>query len=189
VAALTRLAHSEKTHRKGYVTMSRASRSGSPDRLKDIEQQSKSRPLLYALNWFVVMIAISSILGLLLSAIAQSFGMGPDVGLRSLAAAILPPMLTTYRSFFSRSTRPVSRALEQNLFVISILWIVMLLVLLNLMALRFQHRLPLGEFATSLTLSGMFYFNHHLSSRSIVSCAYGILSGLVLYLLVFGLPG
>ena len=178
--ALTSLAHSEKTHRKGYVTMSRFSKSGLPDRLKDVEQRPKNRPLLHAMNWFVVMIAIASILGLLLGAIAQAFGMGLDVGLRSLAAAILPPMLTTYRSFFARSTRPVSRALEQNLFVISILWI---------MALRFHHRLPLGEFATSLTLSGMFYFNHHLSSRSSVSCAYGILSGLMLYLLVFGPPG
>ena len=187
--ALTSLAHSEKTHRKGYVTMSRFSKSGLPDRLKDVEQRPKNRPLLHAMNWFVVMIAIASILGLLLGAIAQAFGMGLDVGLRSLAAAILPPMLTTYRSFFARSTRPVSRALEQNLFVISILWIMLLLVLLNLMALRFHHRLPLGEFATSLTLSGMFYFNHHLSSRSSVSCAYGILSGLMLYLLVFGPPG
>lgn len=169
--------------------MPRSSESRLPDRLGEVDKHPKSRPLLYALNWFVVVIAIASILGLLLSSIAQAFSTGSEAGLRSLAAAILPPIFLTYRSFFSRSARPVSRAWEQNLFLISMLWVVMLLVLHNLMALRFNHSLPLGEVVTSLTLSSLFYFNHHLSSRSMVSCAYGILSGLVLYLLIFGAPG
>jgi hypothetical protein len=163
--------------------------SEPPDRLREAEKQPKSRPLLYALNWLVVITAIAIILGLLLSTIAQAFSTGLETGLRSLAAALLPPIFLTYRSFFSRPILPVSRAWEQNLFFLSTLWVVMLLVLLNLMALRFNHSLPLGEVVTSLTLSGLFYFNHHLSSRSMVSCAYGILAGLVIYLLMVGLPG
>ncbi len=169
--------------------MARSSESGDPDRLREVEQHPKSRPLLYLFNRFVVITAIASLLGLLLASVTQAFGVSSEAGFRSLAAALLPPIFLTYRSFFSRSMRPVSRSLEQNLFLVAMLWIVMLLVLLNLVALRFDYRLPLGEFVTSLTLGGLFYFNHHLSSRSVVSCAYGILSGLVLYLLIFGSPG
>lgn len=169
--------------------MSRSSESEPSDGLREVQKHPKNRQLLYLLNQFVVMIAIASILGLLVASIAQAFGVGSDVGFRSFAASLLPPIFLTYRSFFARPSRSVSRALEQNLFLVSILWILMLLVLLNLMALRFNYRVPLGEFVTSLTLSGLFYFNHHLSSRSMVSCGYGILSGLVLYLLIFGLPG
>ncbi|MBW4464817.1 MAG: hypothetical protein KME07_05170 [Pegethrix bostrychoides GSE-TBD4-15B] len=169
--------------------MARSSESAQPDRLRDVQQHPKNHPLLYLLNRFVVIIAIASIVGLLLASVAQTFSISSQAGLRSLAAALLPPILLTYRSFFAQSNRAVSRTLEQNLFLVAILWIVMLLVLLNLMALRFNYSLPLGEFVTSLTLAGLFYFNHQLSSRSMVSCGYGILSGLVLYLLIFGLPG
>jgi hypothetical protein len=135
-----------------------------------------------------VVTAIASLVGLLLSAVIQTFAAGMELGLRSLAAAALPPIILTYSNFFSRSARPNERVLEVNLFGFALLWILGLLALINFVTLSFNHSIPLGEFLISLTLSGWYYFIKRLSLRSRLSCSYGILSGLLLYLLIFGLP-
>lgn len=161
----------------------------SSDRSINIENTRRNRPLVYAANRLLTITAIAAVLGLLVSAIIQSFAVGLDVGFRSLAAAALPPIILTYSSFFSRSVKPPSDSvLEVNLFAIALLWILILLTLINFITFRFNHTIPLGEFLISLTLSALFYLTKRLSSRSLLSCSYGILSGFLMYLLVFGLP-
>lgn len=161
--------------------------SRSPDRPGSVESARKNRPLVYAVNRLVVVIAYAAIVGLLLSALTQAFAVGLETGLRSLAAAALPPIILAYSSFFSRSVKPPERILEVNLFGMALLWILVLLILVNFVMRQFAHTLPLGEFLTSLTLSGLFYFNRRLSSKSLLSCSYGILAGFLLHILIFGL--
>lgn len=160
----------------------------SSDLSSDIESTRRSRPLVYAVNRLVIVAANAAVLGLLVSAFVEAFSIGPDVGLRSFAAAALPPIILTYSSFFSRSVRASGRVLEVNLFAIALLWILMLLILVNFVTIQFNHSIPLGEFLISLTLSTLFALNRRLSTRSMLSCAYGILSGFLLHLLIFGLP-
>lgn len=153
------------------------------------ENTRKNRPLVYAANRLVIVAANASVLGLLISAIVEAFSVGLEAGLRSLAAAALPPIVLTYSNFFAgRSTRSADRVLEVNLFTIGLVWILMLLVLINFVAFQFSHTIPLGEFVISLTLSVLTLLNNRLSTRSLLSCSYGILSGFLLHLLIFGLP-
>jgi hypothetical protein len=161
--------------------------SRSPDQ-SDNREIRKSRPLVYALNRLVVVVAIATLVGLLLSAVVQAFAINPEVGLKSLAATALPPIILTYSNFFSRPIQPQQRVLEVNLFALALIWILVLLILVNFVTLQFNHTIPLGEFLISLTLSGWYYFTKRLSNRSQLSCSYGILSGFLLYLLIFGLP-
>ncbi|MBF2048836.1 MAG: hypothetical protein EDM05_65020 [Leptolyngbya sp. IPPAS B-1204] len=159
----------------------------SPDRPGNLESARRNRPLTYAINRLVVVIAYAVIVGLLLSAVAQAFAVGLEVGLRSLAAAALPPIILAYSSFFSRSVKPPSRVLEVNLFGMALLWILVLLILVDFVSGQFSHTLPLGEFLISLTLGGLFYFGKRLSSKSLLSCSYGILAGFLIHILIFGL--
>ncbi|MCU0524504.1 MAG: hypothetical protein MUF72_06735 [Elainella sp. Prado103] len=162
--------------------------SRSPVRSSD-ESTRKNRPLVYALNRLVIVAANAAVLGLLISAIVEAFAVGLEAGLRSLAAAALPPIVLTYSSFFAgRSPRTADRVLEVNLFAIGLVWILVLLVLVNFVSTQFSHTIPLGEFVISLTLSVLTLLNNRLSTRSLLSCSYGILSGFLLHLLIFGLP-
>jgi hypothetical protein len=158
------------------------------DRPSTVENTRKNRPLVYAANRLVTVIAIAAIAGLLLSAVFQAFAVSVEVGFKSFAAAALPPIIITYSSFFSRSVKPPERMLEVNLFAIALLWILGLLILVNFVTLQFNHTIPLGEFMISLTLAALFYFTKRLSTRSLLSCSYGIISGFLLYLLIFGIP-
>lgn len=160
----------------------------SPDRLANVESTRKNRPLVYALNRLVTIIAIATIVGLLLSTVIQAFSVNLETGLRSLAAAALPPIIITYSNFFSRSVKLPEQVLEVNLYAIALIWILLLLTLVNFITLRFNYSLPLGEFLISLTLSALFYFTKRLSSKSLLSCSYGILSGFLVHLLIFGIP-
>lgn len=161
----------------------------SSKRLQDAETTRRNRPLIYALNWLVIVTAYASIAGLLISAIAASFTVGLETGFRSVAAAILPPIILTYTNFFSRLFKSYDGPVEINLFVVGILWIIALLLFVNLVALQLGHSLPLSELAISLSLSGLFYSSRQISRRSLLSCSYGILAGFLIYLLIFGLPG
>ena len=150
-------------------------------------EERKSRPLVYALNRFAITIAIASIVGLLIGAVVEAFAVNPEVGVRSFAAAALPPIIITYSSFFSRSVKPSEQALEVNLYAIALMWVLALLIVVDFVSSRFNHTIPLGEFLISLTLSGLLYFIKRLSLKSRLSCAYGILSGFLVHVLIFGL--
>lgn len=164
--------------------------SKSPDDSGYREDLRRNQPLVYMLNRLMIVTAIGTIIGLLLSAIVSSFAVGPEVGLRSLAAAALPPIVLSYSNFFSsrRSAQPTQRVLEVNLFAIALVWILLLLILVSFITRQFNHTLPLGEFVISLTLSALFYAARLFSMRSLLSCSYGILSGFLLHLLIFGMP-
>jgi uncharacterized membrane protein len=154
------------------------------------ENLRRNQPLVYMLNRLVIVTAIGTIIGLLLSAIVSAFAVGPETGLRSLAAAALPPIVLTYSNFFSprRSAQSSQRVLEVNLFAIALIWILLLLILVDFVTRQFNHTIPLGEFVISLTLSALISAMRIFSMRSLLSCSYGILSGFLLYLLIFGMP-
>lgn len=160
----------------------------SLDRSANVESTRRNRPLVYALNRMVTIVAFAAIVGLLISAIIQTFAVNPEAGFRSLAAAALPPILVAYSNFFSRPVKLPDRVMEVNLFAIALIWILLLLTLLDFITSRFEYTIPLGEFLISLTLSALFYFTKRLSAQSLLSCSYGILSGFLVYLLIFGVP-
>ncbi len=161
----------------------------SPNRFRDVETTRKNRPLVYALNWLVIVVAFAAIAGLLISAIAEAFLLGFETGFKGLAAAALPPIILTYSNFFSRLFKASDGPIEINLFVVGILWIIALLLFVNLVTLQLGDTVPLNELAISITLSSLFYLSRQISRRSLLSCSYGILSGFLIYLLIFGLPG
>lgn len=148
----------------------------------------KNRPLIYAANRFAITIAVATIIGLLIGSVIEAFTISPEVGVRSFAAAALPPIIITYSSFFSRSVKPPEQALETNLYALALSWVLVLLIVVDFVNDRFNHSIPLGEFLISLTLSGLIYSIKRLSLKSRLSCAYGILSGFLVHVLIFGLP-
>lgn len=157
-------------------------------RTTDMDNDRKSRPLIYALNRFAITIAIAAIVGLLIGALIEAFAINLEVGVRSFAAAALPPIIIAYSSFFSRSMKPPEQALEVNLYAVALVWVVVLLFMVDFITGRFNHTIPLGEFLISLTLSGLIYLTRRLSFKSRLSCSYGILSGFLVHVLIFGLP-
>ncbi|MBF1999591.1 MAG: hypothetical protein IGS50_02590 [Synechococcales cyanobacterium C42_A2020_086] len=156
----------------------------------DVEGTRKARPLTYLVHRLVIAVAFAIIAGLLLSSLSQAFAIDLQTGSRSLAAAALPPIVLAYATFFSRTSRTprsAGQALEVNLYIIALIWTLVLLILVDFTGSRFNGQLPLGEFAISSTLSTLVFLMRQVSFASLLSCAYGILSGFLVHILLFGL--
>lgn len=141
-----------------------------------------------ALNLLVTVLAISYLVFVLTVAVLENFSNGIGLGLRSLAAAILPPLIVFYLGFLSQVKLPSnsSRAPLINNFVLLTLWT---LLIMGLVAVVESFSFPLLELLYSMTLAGMIWrYKHGRTFASLAACAYGILCGSLLFTIIFGWP-
>jgi hypothetical protein len=153
-----------------------------------------AQSLRYTLNRIMVMVAQLILAGLLLNLIIQAFSLNAETGVRSLAATVLPLLVTGYISFSNRSPDKPKNVLRLphgmlNIipFVLSAIWMIFLMLFTRYTVLYFNRSVPLGEVALSITLSLFILVADQIPFKSLVGCAYGIISGLLIYVLIFGL--
>jgi ABC-type multidrug transport system fused ATPase/permease subunit len=185
------LSHTYRTFSKDMASRRRAISRDAESR-REQETRRKSKPLTYAWNRLVSATSIAIIIGLLLSLINRAFAISGEAGLRSLAAAALPPLVITYITFFnrspgSRSPKETNKVTDVNLYFVSAIWTIVLLIFTNFVNSYFNYSIPLGEIAISITLSVLVFFSRNLSAKSFLSCSYGIVSGFLVHILLFGL--
>lgn len=157
--------------------------------LSDRFDKSRSRPLIYALSKLLVVLAHAIIASLMLSLIFQSFVLNGQVGVRSLAASALPPLIITYLNLYNRSFRPSPNLSKTFLYFAAALWMMAMLLLINYLSNYYPgYGMPLGVLLLSTTLSGLIFLNKHIPFPSSLSCSFGIVTGLLVYTLLFGIP-
>lgn len=154
--------------------------AGTPER-------RRSRPLIYALSKLLVTLSYAIFVSLILNLIVQSFTLSGEIGIKSLAAGTLPPLLITYATLYNRSFRPPNRIPEILLFLVFAVWMVTILVLINYLNTNPNPGTPIGVLLLSSTLSILVFLNKHINFAGTLSCAFGIVIGLLLYALIFGI--
>lgn len=158
-------------------------------RSKDPEQLGRSRPLIYALNRLLITLAHALVVSLTLILIGQSFALNAETGIRSLAAAALPAIIITYLAFFSQSLSPPTNIPPLVCFLAAMVWMIILLVIINVLnTYAYNYGLPTGVFTLSITFSILVLLAKNIPFPSILSTSYGIVSGLLIYTLIFGIP-
>jgi predicted cobalt transporter CbtA len=154
----------------------------------DIDSRSQAQPIISIVNRIVITLAYALVASFLISLTIQSFQIGLQTGVRGFAAAALPPIIVAYLSYSSRNRRSQTQLPPINLYFLSTVWIVLLLTVIHVITLRFTQGIPIGEFITSVTLTAMIFLYGRVPFRSRLSFSYGVLSGFLIYLLLFGLP-
>lgn len=151
------------------------------------EQRSQSKPLTYAFNRLLITFSYAILTGLSVSLIVRAFTVSVEAGVKSLAAAALPPIIITYAALSSRSSFQVSERLSGvRIFILAALWMIVLMIVADFVDSYTNYFIPLGVLITSLTFSVLVLLARHLPFAALLSCSYGIISGLLLYTLIFG---
>jgi hypothetical protein len=157
-------------------------------RRKHPENQGQS--LRYTLNQVMVQISRAILALLLFNFIVQAFNISLEIGARSIAATALPILFVAYTAFTrsSQSSRPTSdRIPSPGFYLLSGVWLISVLVFTRYVYFYSNRQMPFGEIALSATLSVYIAAADKLSFKALVACAYGIISGILIYVLVFGL--
>lgn len=139
-----------------------------------------------ALNYTTVTLALVFLLTNLLGPIILSFSYGIGVGLRSLAAGVLPILVAVYVGFLINLKVPTndSRSPIINNFVIFTLWTLMIIGLDQSYEMA---GVPVKELLYSLTLATLIWrYKQRNSFETLVSCCYGIVCGWLTALVLFG---
>ena len=163
-------------------------RSPTDEELREERRSRQTRPLAHAFNRIIISLANAVLAGTLLSQTIKAFAMNGELGIRSLATAALPPIVVAYFAFFSRGVKPAQRSSEISYFLVFAGWIMLLLMFINFEGVTYNLGMLLGQFALSTTLSIWILLARSLSFRAVLSSSYGILSGFLLYILLFGIP-
>lgn len=155
--------------------------------MTDQPDRRKSRPLIYALNRLLITFSYAILAAIIVTLVVRAFSMGAEIGVKSLAAAALPPIIITYIALFSRRTfNPSDRFSPVGFYFIFLLWMIALMIVINFVDSYLSYAVPLGIVISSLTLSGLVFLTRKLSFVQLLSCSYGIVSGLLIYTLLFG---
>lgn len=152
-------------------------------------ENRKPRPLVYALSQLLITLSYAIVASLILSLIVEAFTLGGEVVLRSLAAATLPPLLISYFAIFHRSSRrPPIHFPRFGLYLVATLWMLAMLILIGYLSEQFEYGISLGILILSATLSALIFLNKRIPFASALSCSFGIVTGLLVYALLFGFP-
>jgi len=150
-------------------------------------EHRRPRPLVYAMSRLLVNLSYAIVGALVVSALVQAFIAGAEIGVKSLAAAALPPLVITYLTLFTRLLRPRGNIPDIALFISSAAWIIAMLLLVDFLSDYPSYGIPLGVLALSLTLSGLVFVNKYTPFSSTLSNAFGIVVGVLIYTLIFGI--
>lgn len=153
----------------------------------DTNAPGRAKPLSYALSRLLISLSYAILVGLVLIQIAQAFTLSLETGIKGLAAGSLPPLIITYISLFNRSLRPPQKAPEILLYILFSAWMIAILVMINFLNTEPGFGLPLSILVLSITVSGLLYLNKYLNYAGALSCSFGIITGFLIYSLIFGI--
>lgn len=153
--------------------------------------RSHAQSLGYTFNRFMVILARLIIMGLIANLTIKAFLVSPEAGFKSIAAVILPLLLTGYISFSNKAhhlTRSSSEILNVFLYLVSASWLLALMVSIRYVIYYSNRSLPIGELALSITLGFFIFISERIAFKPLVACAYGLISGFLFFILFFGVP-
>jgi len=152
---------------------------------------AKAKPRLRGFQGVLGLAALFLTIALIVFQLASSIGFAFSesrwLGIRSIAATIFPLSIAIYLGFLAKVWVPAndSRAPIINNFVIFILWA---LIIFGIDSNTQFVRFPLEELLYSSTLAIMMWrYKRRNSFRTLLACCYGILSGALAALILFGL--
>ncbi len=146
--------------------------------------QNRRQPGVRILNFVAAAMGFAVFLSFLIGLITRSFVVGLDDGFQSLAASLVPFLVIVYVTFFTRLFRLPTTVPPFNLFVCSGLWTLLVLISADLFA---DATLPIVELLCSLSLGILLEVAIHSPARMFLSCAYGTVVGLLVFIAFFGL--
>ncbi len=145
-----------------------------------------TRGMKGVLSFFVIFLAIGFLLYQLFSSVLFAWGASPIVGLRSLAAALFPLIVSAYIGFVAQLQIPSreSRAPVINSFILFLFWTMIVIGIdTGIEIVEF----PIEELLYSLTLAALLYrYRNRSSFGSLMACCYGVLAGVLASIIIFG---
>jgi hypothetical protein len=135
---------------------------------------------------FVITLAVGLLLFQLFSSVVVAFSESYWVGSRSLAAAIFPISVAVYIHFLARPQVPVNASYAPviNNYVIFLLWTVLII---GIDSSYDFIAFPVQELAYACTLALMIArYKRQESVKDLLACCYGILSGALAAVVIFG---
>jgi hypothetical protein len=153
--------------------------------------RSHAQSLGYTFNRFMVILARLILMGLIANLMIKAFLVAPVSGFRSIAAIVLPLLLVGYINFSNRPSHPhrswneVSNILT---YVGAASWLLTVMVLIRYVIFYSNRSLPIGEFVLALTLGFFGYLAGRIPQRALFAFSYGLISGFLIFILVFGVP-
>lgn len=146
--------------------------------------QSRRQKGARLLNFGAAAMSFAVFLSFLIGLITRSFVVGLGDGFQSLAASLVPFLVIVYVTFFTRLFRLPATVPAFNLFVCSGLWTLLVLISADLFA---DAVLPVVELLCSFSLGILLAIAIHSPARLFLSCAYGTVVGLLVFVAFFGL--
>jgi hypothetical protein len=153
--------------------------------------KSHAQSLGFTFNRFMVILARLILMGLIANLTIKAFMVSPVSGFRSVAAIVLPLLLIGYISFSNRPTHQPRGSNEVFNFFIYLgaaSWLLSVMVLIRYVIYYSNRSLPIGELILALTLGFFAYVSERMALRALFACAYGLISGFLIFILVFGVP-
>ena len=143
-------------------------------------------PTLHYFNLGIIFIAISVLSTFLVSLTVTAFSTSVQQGIQSLAATILPPLSISYIVVFTEIFEGRNVRVPQfSLYFVSTVWMLILLLIMQDLAEEVAWLAsPVMELLFSITLASLIWIYRGLSYRALRACCYGIVSGLLMYLLI-----
>ena len=135
---------------------------------------------------FALVLAVGLLLYQLFSSVALALNQSYWVGMRSLAAAAFPILIAVYFAFLANLKVPSnsSQAPIINNYVLFLLWTMLLFGIDGYSQLR---QFPLEEILYSLTIAFMIWrYKRQESLKDLMACGYGILTGSLASVILFG---
>jgi phosphate/sulfate permease len=183
-------ANSRRTARNENLDAERAiARDNAEHHIHHEHPENQGQSLRYALNRVMMQISRMILALLLVNFIVQAFNISFELGARSIAATILPILLIGYIVFnrsSRRSEKPLIKIPSPMFYFLSGIWVIALLILTRYAYYYTNRQFPFGEIALSTTLAAYIASTDRLPFRSLIACAYGIISGVLIFILVFG---
>jgi hypothetical protein len=153
--------------------------------------KSHAQSLGFTFNRFMVILARLILMGLIANLTIKAFMVNPVSGLRSVAAIVLPLLLIGYISFSNRPThqpRGSNELINFFIYLGAASWLLTVMVLIRYVIYYSNRSLPIGELILALTLGLFAYISERMPLRALFACAYGLISGFLIFILVFGVP-
>jgi hypothetical protein len=142
-----------------------------------------AKKAVWLLNYVAIAVASAVLLGFWSFFTLQAFAQGSFIGFRSLAAGVLPILVTVYITFYTDLMTPPNQVPLFNVFFVASVWTLLIFLTIQL---TYTPTFPLPEFLFSVTSSLMVLSYSRVSKQGFISYSYGIVVGFLIYVMSFG---
>jgi len=145
-----------------------------------------TRGLRGGIHILALVFAVGLLIFQLFSSVAFAVSESSWAGIRSAAAALFPVSVAVYFAFLARLKLPAnrSRAPIINNYIFFLLWTLLVLSIDGSVQLT---SFPLEELLYSLTIAALIWrYKRQNSVKDLLACCYGILSGSLASVMLFG---